>query len=87
MGLPAVGTKVGGVPEVVKDGESGYLVRPGDPEAMAEKLDLLVKNPGMRREMGMAGRKSVEEKYDIRKLNERLVELYRSLLAEDAPQT
>ena len=86
-GLPAVATKVGGVPEVVKDDESGYLVQPGDPEAMAEKLDILVKNPGMRREMGLAGRKSVEEKYDIRKLNERLVELYRSLLAEDAPQT
>lgn len=85
-GLPAVATKVGGVPEVVKEDESGYLVQPGDPEAMAEKLDILVKNPGMRREMGMAGRKSVEEKYDIRKLNERLVELYRSLLAEDAPR-
>lgn len=84
-GLPAVATKVGGVPELVRDGESGYLVQPGDAEAMAEKLDLLVKNPDGRREMGIAGRKIVEEKYDIQKLNERLVELYRSLLAEDKP--
>lgn len=80
-GLPAVATKVGGVSEIVKDGESGYLVESGDPEAMAEKLDILVGNPGLRREMGMAGRKTVEEKYDIRKLNEKLVGLYRSLLA------
>jgi len=83
-GLPAVATKVGGVSEVVMDGVSGYLVQPGDAEAMAEKLDLLVNDPERRRIMGMAGRKMVEEKYDIRKLNKKLVELYRSLLAEKA---
>ncbi|HML94688.1 MAG TPA: glycosyltransferase [Thermodesulfobacteriota bacterium] len=84
-GLPAVATKVGGVSEIVSDGESGYLVQPGDPEAIAEKLGLLVSDPGARRRMGIAGRKSVEEKYDIRKLNEKLVGLYRSLLAEKGP--
>ncbi len=84
-GLPAVGTKVGGVSEVVVDGESGYLVQPGDAEAIAEKLDLLVKDPERRRIMGMAGRKTVEQKYDIRKLNKKLVELYRSLLSDKAP--
>jgi colanic acid/amylovoran biosynthesis glycosyltransferase len=83
-GLPAVATKVGGVSEAVMDGESGYLVQPGDAEAMAEKLDLLVKDPERRRKMGIAGRKMVEEKYDIRKLNEKLVELYRSLLSDEA---
>ena len=81
-GLPAVATKVGGISEIVSDGESGYLVQPGDAEALAAKLDLLAKDPEGRRKMGMAGRKTVEEKYDIRKLNKKLVELYRSLLAE-----
>ncbi len=85
-GLPAVATKVGGVPELVRDGEDGYLVRPGDAAAIADKLDLLVRDPGGRMKMGMTGRRIVEEKYDIRKLNEKLVELYRSLLAGDAPQ-
>uniref|UniRef100_UPI0032984006 glycosyltransferase n=1 Tax=Salmonella enterica TaxID=28901 RepID=UPI0032984006 len=80
-----VGTKIGGVSEVVVDGESGYLVQPGDAEAIAEKLDLLVKDPERRRIMGMAGRKTVEQKYDIRKLNKKLVELYRSLLSDKAP--
>ncbi|MEZ4547133.1 MAG: glycosyltransferase [Thermodesulfobacteriota bacterium] len=83
-GLPVVATKVGGVSEVVSDGESGYLVQPGDAEALAEKLDLLVKDPEGRKKMGMAGRKTVEEKYDIRKLNKKLVELYRSLLSDKA---
>ena len=81
-GLPAVATKVGGVSEIVSDGESGYLVQPGDAEDIAEKLDLLVKDPVGRKKMGMAGRKTVEEKYDIRKLNKKLVALYRSLLDE-----
>ncbi len=80
-GLPVVATSVGSIPEVIADGLSGFLVPPGDPGALAERLGCLTGNPALRREMGRQGRKFVEEKHDIDKLNRRLVEIYEALLS------
>ena len=60
----------------LKDGITGYLVPPGNPETIAEKLKHLIDNPAKRKEMGKAGRKFVSEKYNQAMLNLRLVELY-----------
>jgi glycosyltransferase involved in cell wall biosynthesis len=57
---PIVATKVGGIPEVVRDGENGYLVEPGDIDALRAKVEVLIGDPALRRAMGEAGRRQVE---------------------------
>jgi glycosyltransferase involved in cell wall biosynthesis len=70
--LPVVGTKVSGIPEAVIDGETGILVKPGDPQELAAALTDLINNPLKRTVMGEAGHKRYLEKFDgnasIRKL-------------------
>lgn len=80
MGLPVLSTLHNGIPDGVLDGKSGFLVPEKDVDALAERLSYLVDNPEIWPEMGRAGRAFVEERYDINKLNDRLVEIYRQLL-------
>ena len=54
-GLPVVATSVGGVPELIEDGKTGWLVPPRDAEALASRLRLLLCNPELRLSMGAAG--------------------------------
>jgi len=63
FGLPVVGTRIAGVPEQVADGETGFVVEPGDPAALADALEKLVRDAGLRARMGEAGRRRVEERF------------------------
>jgi colanic acid/amylovoran biosynthesis glycosyltransferase len=81
VGLPAVTTRVGSTDEIVTDGESGFIVPPGDPEALAEKLLFLATHPGAWTAFAEAGRKRVEQTFDIHRLNDRLIEIFRGVLA------
>jgi colanic acid/amylovoran biosynthesis glycosyltransferase len=81
MGLPVVSTYHGGIPELVEDGISGFLVPERDVDALAEKFGYLIEHPERWSEMGRAGRAYVEKHYDIQKLNDRLVEIYRQVLS------
>ncbi|WP_245717266.1 glycosyltransferase [Nocardia jejuensis] len=63
---PAVCTAVGGVPEMIADGETGYLVPPRDPEAMAERLIALLADPVARKDMGSAARARVEHLFSLK---------------------
>ncbi|HEX6107723.1 MAG TPA: glycosyltransferase, partial [Gemmatimonadales bacterium] len=82
VGLPVVATDVGGVGEMVEDGVSGFVVPPRDPAALAAALGRLSDRPEMWAAMGHAGRRRVAERYDVRVLNPRLVDIYRGLLAQ-----
>ena len=80
LGLPILSTQHSGIPELVQDGVSGFLVPERAVDALADKLTYLLKHPDVWPKMGRAGREFVEQHYDIEKLNDRLVELYRTLL-------
>lgn len=87
MGLPVISTLHGGIPELVEQGVSGFLVPERDEKAIADKLIYLIEHPESWAAMGEAGRSKVEQHYDLNRLNDRLVALYESLLeSEKAPQ-
>ena len=79
-GRPVVATRVGGVPDVVRDGEDGFLVEAGDVEGLAERLAALAADPGLRQQMGEAGRTRVFPRYAVARLVDDVDRLYRSLL-------
>jgi glycosyltransferase involved in cell wall biosynthesis len=64
-GLPIVATSVGGIPDLVTDGENGLLVPPGQPRELAEALGGLITDPGKRTQMGLAGRQRALEWHDL----------------------
>ncbi|MGB3311758.1 MAG: glycosyltransferase [Nodosilinea sp.] len=83
MGLPVISTCHGGIPELVEDGISGYLVPERDVYALAEKLEYMIAHPEKWPEMGEAGRKFVERHFDLQKLNDLLVFRYEQILFQD----
>jgi len=78
-GLPVVATRSGGVPSVVIDGETGYLVPEEDVEAMADRIAHLTQRPEKWKVMGEAGRKHVEKHFDLTKQVRKLVRLYEQI--------
>ncbi|MGH3130946.1 MAG: glycosyltransferase, partial [Gaiellaceae bacterium] len=87
VGRPVVATRVGGVPDVVREGEDGFLVEVGDVEGMAERLARLAADPALRERMGRAGRRRVVERYAVDRLVDDVDRLYRSLLEARAAAT
>jgi len=63
-GVAVVGGRSGGVPDAVRDGETGILVDPDDPAAVAAGITELLGNPERRKQLGAAGRKAVESYYN-----------------------
>lgn len=74
--VPLVATAVDGTPEVVIDGETGILVPPGDPPAMARAINKLVGNPELRRKLALRGRDWVLERFTIQRQVEKTASLY-----------
>jgi len=80
-GLPIVSTRAGALPEVVgEDGVAGFLVPPADPGALAMALEHLLSSEHLRRSMGEAGRKRVEENFSWQQAAKRTVQIYEELL-------
>lgn len=75
-GLPVMSTRHSGIPELVQDGISGFLVPEKNVDGLVSKCEYLISHPERCAEMGRAGRKFVEENFEISKLNRELVELY-----------
>jgi glycosyltransferase involved in cell wall biosynthesis len=78
---PVVATRVGGVPDVVRDGEDGFLVEAGATEDLADRLGRLARDPALRARMGKKGRERVLPRYAVERLVDDVDELYRSLLS------
>lgn len=85
-GCACVGTRVGGVPELIEHEQTGLLVPPNDPEALAAALRRLVGDPALRRRFAEGGRASILAKDMTRqRMVRRHAELYRRLLAKQGP--
>jgi glycosyltransferase involved in cell wall biosynthesis len=80
-GLPVVASDVGGVGELVREGETGLLVPPGDPAALADALRLLLADRGLRRRLGSGGRERAKAFFDFSGFRRAHLELYRRELA------
>jgi glycosyltransferase involved in cell wall biosynthesis len=79
-GLPVVATGVGCLPDLVVEGQTGFLVPPRDSDRLGARVLELLGNPVLREKMGRAGRERVEEKFDERAVVERLEWLYREIV-------
>ena len=77
--VPAIVTDVGGCPEVVRDGKTGFVVPVGDVEMLMDKIKYLLENESLREKMGKLGRKDMIERYEQEKVIGKLKEVYESI--------
>jgi glycosyltransferase involved in cell wall biosynthesis len=80
MEVPVVATNVGSVFEVVRDGETGLLAPPLDPEALAARIVNVLQRDDLRRDLASAGRRLIEERYRLDAMLDRLDALYDDLV-------
>ncbi len=78
-GLPVVSTRVGGIPEAIEDGRNGFLIEPGDVEALADRLRMLLTSPELVERMGRESLEIAREKFSTERIGQELQELYHEL--------
>ncbi|MFI5332357.1 MAG: glycosyltransferase, partial [Desulfobaccales bacterium] len=83
MGQAVVGTTVGGIPEVVIEGETGLLVPPRDGAALTQALRLLRDDEAHRRELGRRGRELVAERFSIEQMAAAVEAVYETVSSEE----
>lgn len=81
VGLPVVTTRHGGIPELVVDGDTGFLVPEHAPELLAERMERLARDVDLRRRFSVAGRSEVEARFSPTATNQRIEETYREVTA------
>ena len=74
--LPVVATKVRGLPELIDNGENGFLVESHNAQALAEKIMRLINNSALRKRFGIAGRQKVMRKFNIEKQTDTILNLF-----------
>lgn len=75
-GLPCIATPVGGIPQVICDGENGILTSVGNYDELAKKLAMLLDDPGLRQRIGFAARETIAAEFDVETNIGRLIRLY-----------
>lgn len=80
MKLPVIGTRTGGVPEVVRDGENGLLVEPNDPAGLAGAIIRLLNNPAEGAQMGERGQRVATTEFSVDHMCEQMLALHQGLL-------
>ncbi len=79
--VPVIGSSVGGIVEIVRHGETGLLVPPANPDALAEAIIGLLQDSTLRRRMGLQGRQVALQEYSVERLADALAELYEELVS------
>ncbi|HKY97209.1 MAG TPA: glycosyltransferase [Gemmatimonadaceae bacterium] len=80
-GIPVVATQVGGLSEIIVDGRTGFLVPPKDPQAMADRISQLAKDPALRAKLGNAARERAADLFSVERESQAIQSAYQSLLA------
>ncbi len=80
VGLPVVGTPVGGIPDFLQDGETGLFCEPGNPKSIAAAIKRLLDNPALRERLAANGQKLVKEKYDWNLIAQKMNSLFKRLI-------
>ena len=80
VGLPVVSTFHSGIPELIEDGVSGFLVAEKDVELLVQKLDYLIRHPQACLDVSRAARRKIENSHDLNLINDKLVNIYQGLL-------
>jgi glycosyltransferase involved in cell wall biosynthesis len=83
LGTPCVSTDVTGIPEIVRDGETGLTVPQRDPRALAAAIERLFASPALRRELAFRARRLIEEEFDIRRNAARLRQIFATAIGAD----
>jgi len=81
-GVPVVATDVGGIRELIDDGDSGFIVPSEDVDAMVKKVSLLLDSPELRRKIGQTGREKMMREFTIERMVNALQDVYETCLAE-----
>ncbi len=79
-GKAVIGSDIGGIPELIVHGETGYLFPPGDHNSLRSRLLELMENPALRHRFGAAGRKRAEEHFSLDRHNAALMQLYSKVI-------
>lgn len=79
VGLPVIGTQLGGIPEVIEENVNGLLFAPGNSEELAAAIEKLIGDKTIREKMGRAGRKIYEEKFTVERMVNNIESLYDEL--------
>ena len=80
MGVPTIATSVGGFPDVVVPGETGWLVPPRDPVALADAIMDVLRDPVASRRMAATGRQRAQRLLDVRENAREIADIYRTIL-------
>jgi len=80
---PVIGTPVGGLPEIIQDGENGILVPQNNSQRLADAIHYLLDNDDVRTRLGVSGRKSIESSFSLGVIVNRLCKIYRNLSSMD----
>jgi glycosyltransferase involved in cell wall biosynthesis len=79
-GTPVLGTRIGAYEEIVRHGESGWLVPPRDPRALADAIRMMWNDASLRQRLAEGGRKRVQEKFNWRKAAEETLAVYEEVV-------
>lgn len=80
MGKPVVASRIGGIPEMVIDGDSGFLVDAGDELALADHLVQLLRSPALRHSMGLQARNIAQQRFDPSVVAKQTIDVYRMVM-------
>jgi glycosyltransferase involved in cell wall biosynthesis len=79
-GLPVVATDVAGAPEAIRDGEDGFVVPPGDITLLTRRLEELIVNPELRRELGNKAKQRLKAEFAMETMANKVLDCYRDII-------
>ncbi len=82
LGLPVVSTTVGSIPDVIQDGETGFMVPPKNAAALADRIEILLDDQDLRRSLGARGHSLIESHYSLDRMLDRLEKVYEEVGGE-----